>query len=561
MTDYHSGLVRRFSTTPPDYQTRNDRNPTLLVSWFCTIFALVIIIIRLLGRWVRTERLFREDKVMFWAIIPLIARMGFVHVILLWGTNNTITTGLSELEIYQRTIGSKLVLPARILYAAYIWIAKVTVVEFLQRLVGQSWIKSYEMGIRIIYSFLGLTFIAVLISTLAECQPFDHYWQVIPDPGFQCRSAIAQLITMGICDTVTNLVLVIFPIPLVMMSAMPVKKKVQLVLLFLLSIILVAITAYRLPSTIARHESQQYRSLLASLEILAATGVANAIVIGSFVRDKGVKKAKFRAASVDDSILARTQTRSKSITMHHWGSDEDLVRDLGLSVQQNLRHNSTYSNTPRPAPIALPSQPPPRTSYSDRRPTINTNWTFNGKSTRGSRRRSTDSASISSTSTDVKLRELDRLLDDDSEPVSPSATRPEAKMGFFDVGGLIDKPSEQSMPFSTELSRQTSPSAQPGANLFLSDIGCLLGTPQEQDDVIREIPSENSAANMPELRGSKRTQEFRDFLRSGSPIGHRSYDEQKSRQTRKVDSSSLQPAAFDAKPDELSFSDAGGLLK
>lgn len=497
---------------------------------------------------------------MFWAIIPLIARMGFVHVILIWGTNNTITIGLSEEEIYQRTVGSKLVLPARILYAAYIWIAKVTVVEFLQRLVGQSWIKSYEIGVRIIYSFLGLTFVAVVISTLTECQPFDHYWQVVPDPGFQCRTAIAQLITMGICDTVTNLVLVVFPIPLVIMSTMPVKKKVQLVFLFLLSLILVAITAYRLPSTIARHEAQQYRSLLASLEILAATGVANAIVIGSFVRDKGVKKAKFRAASVDESSLARTQTRSKSITMHHWGSDEDLVRDLGLSVQQDLRHNSTYSNTPRPAPIALPSQPPPRASYSDRRPTINTNWTFNKKSTRRSRRKSSGSASISSTSTDVKLRELDHLLDeDDSEPVSPSANRNEAKMGFFDVGGLIDKPSEQSIPYSAELSRQTSPSAQPGTNLFLSDIGGLLGTPQEQDDMICEIPPETSATNMSELHGSKRTQEFRDFLRSGSPSGHQ-HDDRKSRQTRKVSSSPLRAPAAETKPDDLSFSDAGGLL-
>ena len=73
---------------------------------------------RLAGRYIRTEKLFREDKVMALSIIPLLARMGFVHLILLWGTNNAVTVGLSPLEIHHREIGSKLVLCSRICYAA-----------------------------------------------------------------------------------------------------------------------------------------------------------------------------------------------------------------------------------------------------------------------------------------------------------------------------------------------------------------------------------------------------------------------------------------------------------
>jgi hypothetical protein len=51
-------------------------------------------------------------------MIPLFSRMALVHVILLYGTNNTITTGLSDTAIYQRSIGSRLVLVSRIFYAA-----------------------------------------------------------------------------------------------------------------------------------------------------------------------------------------------------------------------------------------------------------------------------------------------------------------------------------------------------------------------------------------------------------------------------------------------------------
>lgn len=111
-------LSTRLYSNPPPAKNAHQDNPTLLVSWWCTGFALAIIIVRLAGRYIRTEKLFREDKVMALSIIPLLARMGFVHLILLWGTNNAITTGLSPLEIRHHEIGSKLVLCSRIFYAA-----------------------------------------------------------------------------------------------------------------------------------------------------------------------------------------------------------------------------------------------------------------------------------------------------------------------------------------------------------------------------------------------------------------------------------------------------------
>ena len=86
-------LERRiYNNEPPAFQSRIALNPTLIVSWWCTIFSLTAILIRVFGRWVRTERLFREDWIMFYNIIPLMIRMALVHVILIWGTNNTTTT-------------------------------------------------------------------------------------------------------------------------------------------------------------------------------------------------------------------------------------------------------------------------------------------------------------------------------------------------------------------------------------------------------------------------------------------------------------------------------------
>ena len=109
---------RSLYSIPPNAQTKVGRNPALLVSWWCTVFALVIILVRLAGRYIRTERLFREDKMMALSIVPLLIRMGLVHCILLWGTNNANLAGMTENELYHRQLGSKLVLAARISYAA-----------------------------------------------------------------------------------------------------------------------------------------------------------------------------------------------------------------------------------------------------------------------------------------------------------------------------------------------------------------------------------------------------------------------------------------------------------
>ncbi len=92
-------------------------NPTLLFSWWCTGMAVTIILFRICGRLVRTNRLFREDKVMAWSIVPLLIRMGLVHAVLLFGTNNVVTDGLSPESIHERSIGSRLVLGSRIFYA------------------------------------------------------------------------------------------------------------------------------------------------------------------------------------------------------------------------------------------------------------------------------------------------------------------------------------------------------------------------------------------------------------------------------------------------------------
>ncbi|KAI9729797.1 MAG: hypothetical protein M1818_008374 [Claussenomyces sp. TS43310] len=452
---------------PPPARTFSQDKPTLLVCWWCTSFAATVIFLRVCGRYIRTEKLFKEDWLALVCLVPLCIRMGLVHVVLLYGTNNAVEPahGWSADELNQRRIGSQLVLASRVFYAATLWMLKLTITEFFKRLIIQIWKRSYEITLQCIRWVLLFTFICVVIADISECQPIAHYWQVSPDPGPQCRQGFAQLLTMGICSVVTDLLLVVFPIPIIVLSQMGPKRKFQLVLLFGLSMVTVAFSLYRMPNIINRKGQQQYRSVWASVEILAATGVANALVLGSFVRDRGVKKVKWKYGSTTDSV-ERSTTRRETFTQH-WGSDEDLARDLGIGVDPTLR-TSDHAG-PRVAPMATPAIVADGMMSPQE---IDRAWQFPSKSDDGMDHahgapRSPDpsdgpSESVMTPSRQVSFFDVSNLLGDAG---SDSKTAPSMAS---DSGSIMYAPSQESG------SNVSPTSTRKGSHALLQDVGGFL---------------------------------------------------------------------------------------
>lgn len=104
----------------PEARAFSQDKPTLLVSWWITIFCMAIIVVRLSGRYVRVEKLLREDKIVAAALVPLLIRAVCVHFVLKNGTNNVNLKGLdlTQDEIDKRVLGSRLVMASRVFYAA-----------------------------------------------------------------------------------------------------------------------------------------------------------------------------------------------------------------------------------------------------------------------------------------------------------------------------------------------------------------------------------------------------------------------------------------------------------
>jgi len=122
----------------------------------------------------------------------------------------------SELHIFSTSI--------RYLTETSLWAIKFSVSMFLRTLTESVWQRSHQRYLRYLHIFLAVTFVATIVADLGACQPFSHYWQVVPDPGPQCRQGSAYLLTMGMLNISTNLALIFFPIPMILKSRLPIKR-------------------------------------------------------------------------------------------------------------------------------------------------------------------------------------------------------------------------------------------------------------------------------------------------------------------------------------------------
>ena len=368
------------------------------------------------------------------------------------------------------------------------------------------WQKSWSLTLNIIRWFLAVTFCGVLVATLTECQPFSHYWQVVLDPGPHCRQGLVQLITMGVADTITDLTLVAFPVHVIFASKMRLQRKISLSLLFALSLILIAITIYRMYAVVSSNSNQQIRSLIASLEILAATAVSNALILGSFVRDRGVKKAKFKFGSVGgDSALDRptsARTRKHTRAALSWGSDVDLVSDVGIRLPPEFRQQKT--KVARPAPAALPhletNRPIFREPFGDR-PSVKTD--------------------------EADLDKSPKYTTHQDDEIRPTVLTPR-RMSFFDVGGLLGeappprRPSEASvqLPPDFALSPQIRSPVErrksPRSRRFFNDMGSILDIERDRSRGPSHNPSRSHSRN-PSRNHSRNPSRNPSVSSTGSP--------------------------------------------
>lgn len=96
-------------------------DPTLLIHWLFSCLALLVMVVRLIWRKVAKQPFNLGDYLTMAACLCALTRLGLIHVVLVWGTNNVSATlrathTFTSTEIYQREIGSKLSIVNRVFY-------------------------------------------------------------------------------------------------------------------------------------------------------------------------------------------------------------------------------------------------------------------------------------------------------------------------------------------------------------------------------------------------------------------------------------------------------------
>jgi len=183
------------------------------------------------------------------------------------------------LEIYHREMGAKFTLVARSLYILLLWTQKCVLLVFYRRLVhDMPWGKPALIAYLTIFI---ITFCLGIIFTFVECYPFSRYYTVLPDPG-KCVQAIDQLFVVGILNIFTDLMLIALPIPILVQIHLSLSKKFQLGFLFCVGLVIIVVTAVRIPWTLNSPDSETTRITWTTGEFLAATFVANAPTLYSF---------------------------------------------------------------------------------------------------------------------------------------------------------------------------------------------------------------------------------------------------------------------------------------
>ncbi|KAJ5976848.1 hypothetical protein N7501_000190 [Penicillium viridicatum] len=266
---------------------------TLIILWVFTWVTVGLIVFRLLVRKLKGFKFVLGDYFAMGAIFCALARLGLVHVIIIWGTNNMSakfrhTHNFTPEEVRRREIASKLVLANRVFYNSYLWLQKSALLDTYRRLLTHlSWEKVTMI------SYIGVfaaTYIIVQIVTFTECDPFNHYWIVMPDPG-KCSQAQLQLIVLvsGVLNVITDIMLIALPIPILVMVKRSAIEKIQLAILFAVGLFIVAITIARLPQNAKNSTVQVNRTTWASVELLAAAIVANAPILYGLLKGQRQK--------------------------------------------------------------------------------------------------------------------------------------------------------------------------------------------------------------------------------------------------------------------------------
>ncbi|KAI1493648.1 hypothetical protein F5X96DRAFT_152357 [Biscogniauxia mediterranea] len=326
--------------------------------YVCAALSIFILICRLAVSRCRHETPDLSFYLVIASFVVIVARILTNYYYLRFGTaSDVILSGedLSTVDFDHVRIGSILVLVARVLITAALWLQICILLTFYSRITsGITWATFMEKAT---WVTAAVTFIAITLVTFLECRPISLHWQIDPDPG-QCVYAYAQLLVQGISNIIIDLMLLVIAYPLVQLRKRSCAEYISLYALFALGTFCIVVTIVRVALVFGEDSSQTTRSLLASVQMLVSTFVANAPTIYGSLRVVRRKKSNQRGGLPGSSSTGGNRRPSRPDTESWSKLDEEiaLVVDPHHDILRPLPPASIFfDDETAPAPHSHPT--------------------------------------------------------------------------------------------------------------------------------------------------------------------------------------------------------------
>lgn len=131
-----------------------------------------------------------------------------------------------------RVLGAKIQLAGWSIYSLLLWILKGAMCTFYYRLTKD--LEGYRKKVIFGFGLIIASYVVVQLNLFLSCRSFERWWQINPDPGQYCYPAISPALiwTYLAFNVLTDIYLIMIPMPMLWKAAMPMVKKLWLIALF-----------------------------------------------------------------------------------------------------------------------------------------------------------------------------------------------------------------------------------------------------------------------------------------------------------------------------------------
>ncbi|KAI1359390.1 hypothetical protein F5Y08DRAFT_80690 [Xylaria arbuscula] len=303
-----------------------------VVNYALTGLTLFILTARIALTLLRRERVDASFVLVFFSILVVLGRIiANVYYLRYGNAADAVKHAdyFDETNLEDIKMGSILVLLARVLITAIIWLQICILLIFYSRITrGVNWVAKV---VKVTWALVGATFIAIILVTFLECRPISLYWQVSPDPG-QCVHAYGQLIIQTVSNIILDILLIAIAYPIISLRKRSIAEHVRLYTLVALGTFCIVISILRLVWVHDSGSAQVTRSLWASVQMLVSTFVANAPNIYGSIRALRMIKKSSAGSTPAQYHLSTIKSRRTRPTTESWmkmDDDDDIALEPG----------------------------------------------------------------------------------------------------------------------------------------------------------------------------------------------------------------------------------------